>query len=147
MAKAPILVWPKFTKAFILDVDWSTKGVSVIMSQWEGCNEKVVAYASYKSLSPVQKGFHLMEGQCYALIWGTMHFKQYLHQNHFTLKTNHKPLEWLAIVSNVYQRWGRWINMLQDFNFNIMHHLGSKHSNADAFDKNAIRHANENDDF
>jgi hypothetical protein len=37
--------------------------------------------------------------------------------------------------------------MLQDFSFKIMHHLGSKHSNADAFKKNPIRHANENDDF
>jgi hypothetical protein len=102
LVKAPILVQPKFIKAFILVVDWSIKGVNVIMSQWKGCNEKVVAYASYKSLSPIQKHFHPMEGQCYALIWGTMHLKQYLHQNQFTLKTNHKPLKWLAIVSDVY---------------------------------------------
>jgi len=37
--------------------------------------------------------------------------------------------------------------MLQDFNFKIMHHLGSKHSNAKTFNKNLVEHANENDDF
>jgi hypothetical protein len=147
LVKAPILVQPNFPKAFILDVDWSTKGVGVIMSQWEGCNEIVVAYASYKSWSPIQKCFHPMEGKCYALIWGTMHFRQYLHHNHFTLKTNHKPSEWLATMSDVYGRWGKWINMLQDNCLKIMHHLGSKHSNAKAFHKNLVRHANENDDF
>jgi hypothetical protein len=37
--------------------------------------------------------------------------------------------------------------MLQDFCFKIMHHLGSKHSNAEALNKNSVGHANENDDF
>jgi hypothetical protein len=47
-----------------------------------------------------------MEGdhECYALVWGIMHFKQYLYHNHFTLRTNHKLLEWLAMVSNAYGR-------------------------------------------
>jgi hypothetical protein len=37
---------------------------------------------------------------------GIMHFHSFLHHNHFALKTNHKPLEWLAVVSNVYGRIG-----------------------------------------
>jgi hypothetical protein len=41
-------------------------------------NEKVVAYVS-KMLSPIQKKFHPMEGEYYALIWGIMHFWQYLY--------------------------------------------------------------------
>jgi hypothetical protein len=58
-----------------LDVDWSTKGVGAILSQREGRSyEKVVAYTS-ETLSPLQKKFHLMEGECYTLIWGMMHFR------------------------------------------------------------------------
>jgi hypothetical protein len=53
-----------------------------------------------------------MEGECYALIWGIMFFKQCLHKNHFTLKTDHKPLEWLATMSCVYGIWDRWIDTL-----------------------------------
>jgi hypothetical protein len=56
-----------------------------------------------------------MEEECYGLIWGIMHFRQYLHQNPFLLRTNHKPLEWLAIVSDAYGRKGCWIAMLHDF--------------------------------
>jgi hypothetical protein len=59
------------------------------LSQKEGRFEKVVAYAS-KSLIEAQKKFHPMEGECYALIWGIMHFRQHLHKNHFIMRTDHK---------------------------------------------------------
>jgi hypothetical protein len=71
---APILVRPNFKEPFYLDVDWSTKGVGAILSQKEGRFEKVIAYAS-KALTVAQKKFHPMEGECYALIWGILHFR------------------------------------------------------------------------
>jgi hypothetical protein len=111
LVEAPILIRPNFKRLFCLDVDWSPKGVGAILSQREGKLEKVVAYAS-KSLTEAQKKFHPMEGECYALIWGVMHFRQYLYRNHFILRTDHKPLEWLATISDAHGRRGRWIDML-----------------------------------
>ncbi len=118
--EAPILVRPNFKEPFCLDVDWSTKGVGANLSQKKGRFEKVIAYAS-KALTVAQRKFHPMEGECYALIWGILHFRQYLHRTHFTLRTDHKPLEWLATVSDAHGRRGRWIDMLQDFSFKIVH--------------------------
>jgi hypothetical protein len=60
-----------------------------------------------------------MEGECYALIWGIMYLKLYFHQTMFLLC--HKPLEWLATVSNAYGKKGCWIAMLHDFQFKIIH--------------------------
>ncbi len=74
LVDAPILVRPNFKRPFCLDVDWSTKGVSAILSQKEGRFKKVVAYAS-KGLNVAQRKFHPMEGECYALIWGIMNFR------------------------------------------------------------------------
>jgi len=88
-----------------------------------------------------------MEGECYALIWGIMHFRQYLHRNNFTLRTDHKPLEWLATVSDAHGRRGRWIDMLQDFNFKILHRPGLRHTNADALSRNPVGQATNDDDF
>jgi hypothetical protein len=82
--------------------------------------ERVITYTS-KGLMYVQRKFHPMEGECYALIWGIMHFRQYLHCTHFILRTNHKPLEWLATVSDANGRRGHWIDLLQDFSFKILH--------------------------
>jgi len=108
---APILVRLNFKEPFCLDVDWSTKGLGAILSQREGRFERVIAYAS-KALTLAQRKFHPMEGECYALIWGILHFRQYLHRTHFTLRTDHKPLEWLATVSDAHGRRGRWIDLL-----------------------------------
>jgi len=88
-----------------------------------------------------------MEGECYALIWGILHFRQYLHRTHFTLKTDHKPLEWLATVSDAHGRRGRWIDMLQDFSFKIVHRLGMRHANADALSRNPVGQAVDDEDF
>jgi hypothetical protein len=91
LVAAPVLIQPDFDKQFCLDVDWSPKGVGAILSQKEDRKERVVAYAS-KGLTFAQKKFHPMEGECYALIWGVMRFRQYLHRTHFILRTDHKPL-------------------------------------------------------
>jgi hypothetical protein len=144
--EASILVRPDFKEPLCLDVDWSTKGIGAILSQREGRFKKVVAYAS-KGLTMAQRKFHPMEGECYALIWGIMHFRQYLHQTHFTLRTDHKPLEWLATISDAHGRRGRWIDMLQDFSFKIVHRPGLKHANADALSRNPVGQAADDDNF
>ncbi len=74
LVDALVLMQLDFKKPFCLYVNWSPKGVGAILSQKEGKLEKVVAYAS-KSLTKAQRKFHPMEGECYALIWGIMHFK------------------------------------------------------------------------
>ncbi len=108
---AQVFVRPDFKKPFCLDVNWSPKGVGAILFQKEGKLERMVAYAT-KSLTLEFKKFHPMEGECYALILGIMHFRQYLHRNHFTLRTDHKPLEWLTTMLDAHGRRGRWIDML-----------------------------------
>jgi hypothetical protein len=85
--------------------------MGAILSQKHGQREHVITFAN-KGLSSIQRHFHPMEGECYAFIWGIMHFKQYMHMNHFTLKTDHKPLQWLAVMSSAYGKRGKWVDML-----------------------------------
>jgi hypothetical protein len=119
LATSLVLKRSNFSQPFILDVHWFIKGMGAILSQKFKRQEQVIAYAN-KGLSPMQKSFHPMEGECYALGWGIMHFYQYLHQIFFLLKTDHKPLEWLAIVLDAYGCRTRWISMLHDFHFKII---------------------------
>jgi hypothetical protein len=88
-----------------------------------------------------------MEGECNALIWGIMHFRQYLYHASFVVRTDHKPLEWLAIVSNPFGRRGRWISMLQDFNFKIVDIARARHANANVFNYNLVGSHDEDEDF
>jgi hypothetical protein len=66
---------------------------------------------------------------------------------HFILRTDHKPLEWLATVSNAHGRRGRWVGMLQDFSFKIIHRPGLRHTNVDALSRNPVGSAIDDDDF
>jgi hypothetical protein len=88
-----------------LDVDWSTKGVGVVLCPKDGRKGVVVPYES-KGLSKSQKKYHPMEGECYPLIWVVMHFKQYLHHVDFILHIDHKPVRspWQeGMLGEVYQ--------------------------------------------
>ncbi len=61
--------------------------------------------------------------------------------------TNHKPLEWLTMVFDANERRGKWISILEDFHFKIVHRLGSKHSNVDALNRNHVFVSDEEEDF
>ncbi len=76
-----------------------------------------------------------------------MHLKKYLHRNHFTLRTYHKLLEWLVSMSDAHGKKGRWINILQDFNFKILHRPKLKHTNVDFLSRNPVGQATDDDDF
>ncbi len=66
---------------------------------------------------------------------------------HFILRTDHKPLEWLVTVSDAHGRRGRWVSMLQDFTFKIVHRPGFRHTNVDALSRNPVGSAVDDDDF
>jgi len=63
------------------------------------------------------------------------------------MRIDHKPLEWLATVSDAHGRRGRWIDLLQDFSFQIVHRPGLRHTNVDALSRNPVGLAVEDDDF
>jgi hypothetical protein len=88
-----------------------------------------------------------MEGECYALIWGIMHFRQHLYQASFLVRIDHKPLKWLATIFDPFGKRGRWISMLQNFNFKIFHRVGARHANVDALSRNLVGSHDEDEDF
>jgi hypothetical protein len=55
--------------------------------------------------------------------------------------------EWLAIVFDPFGRRGRWISMLQDFNFKIVHMAGARHANANALNHILVGLHDEDQDF
>ncbi len=67
LMESHVLTRPDFSQPFIMDVDWSIKGVGAILSQKLKKQKQVITCAS-KGLSPIQKRFHPMEGECYVLV-------------------------------------------------------------------------------
>jgi hypothetical protein len=50
-------------------------------------------------------------------------------------------------VFDVHGRRGRWIGLLQDYNFKIVHRPGIRHANADALSRNPVGKAMDDEDF
>uniref|UniRef100_A0A5S6Q0K7 Integrase catalytic domain-containing protein n=1 Tax=Trichuris muris TaxID=70415 RepID=A0A5S6Q0K7_TRIMR len=91
LTSPPVLANPCFEKEFDLFTDASDAGLGAVLEQ-EG---RVIAYAS-RALNRAEKNFSTIEKECLAIIFATKIFRHYLLAKHFTLFTDHSPLQWLS---------------------------------------------------
>ncbi|CAB4022215.1 Transposon Ty3-G Gag-Pol poly, partial [Paramuricea clavata] len=134
LCSAPILAYPDFSQAFILQTDASDYGVGAVLSQLDELgNEKVIAYAS-KALSPREQKYSTTEKEAFAVVFGKAHFRVYLLGRHFKLITDHSALRWLHTME-AKGRLARWIMDIQEFDFSVAHRAGRIHNNADALSR------------
>jgi ribonuclease HI len=104
LCSEPVLAFPRRNRPYSLITDAACGddkqegGLGAILAQTDDRgNPRVIAYASRK-LVKHEKNYspYLLEMQ--AAIWGMEHFRNYLNGHHFTLYTDHKPLEKLKKV-------------------------------------------------
>jgi putative transposase len=76
------------------------------MRQIQKC-EYVIAYAS-RALTPAESNYAPTEGECLALVWATRKFRQFVHGQHFTVRTDHVALKWLSAARFENSKLERW---------------------------------------
>lgn len=136
LVSAPVLIRPDPSKPFILDTDYQLHAVAAVLSQvGEDGKEHPVAYAS-KSLDKAQLNYSATEGECFGIVWGIEHFRQYLDSGiPFTLRTDHEPLKYLWQLKEPKGRLARWVMRLQGYRFKVEHRAGKQHGNADGLSR------------
>ena len=70
-----------------------------------------------------------------ALVYFMQYFRCYLLYTKFIVRTDHAALQWLQGFKNPEGQLARWLEKLQEFNFESMHRKGSEHQNADAISR------------
>lgn len=101
-------------------VDASPVGLGAILKQ-----NKVVAYAS-RSLSDTESRYSQTEREALAIVWACEHFDIYLRGvKHFTVITDHKPLERIWQKRNPPLRIQRWSLRLQPYKLEIKYRPGA----------------------
>ena len=135
LTTAPILIYPDFTKPFLLHTDASYQGLGAVLAQLddEG-HEHVIAYAS-RSLVGAERNYAATEIECLASIWAMKYFRPYIYLSEFTLVTDHSALQWMMNNPNPNKRMSRWIMTITDYPFKIQYRKGKKHLNADALSR------------
>lgn len=83
----PVLALLDFSKTFVLETDASEKGVGAVLQQ----NGHPIAYIS-KALGPKNQMLSTYEKECLAMLMAVHHWRPYLMQSEFIIKTNQLSL-------------------------------------------------------
>lgn len=143
LTEAPILVYPDFSKPFILDTDASDTSIGAILSQVHDGKERVICYGS-RSLSKSERKYCVTRKELLSLIYFVKYYRHYLLGKKFKIRTDHNSLRWLMKTKEPEGQLARWIDTLSSYQFEVEHRPGRKHSNADAMSRIPCRQCGQN---
>ena len=141
LVSEPVVAYPRKDRPYALIVDAATGGENnaggmgaILCQQDKGGNFHVIAYAS-RSLQKHEMNYTPFLSEMMAAVWGMNHFDVYLRGKHFTLFTDHRPLEKLGKVHT------KTLNRLQEamntYDFTIVYKKG-KEMPADFLSRNVL---------
>jgi len=134
LISSPILSFPKEEGQFILDTDASNHGIGAVLSQVQEGKEKVIAYYS-KVFSKTERNYCVTRKELLAVVDATKFFHHYLYGRKFVIRTDHISLKWLMTFRNLEGQLARWLEQIQQYDFEIVHRKGKLHSNADGLSR------------
>ena len=89
LTNSSLLVFPDFTKPFVLETDASGAGLGAVLAQkQEDGSTLPIAYAS-RSLQPHEK---ITELEGLGVVWAVKHFRPYLYGHSCEVYTDHSAL-------------------------------------------------------
>lgn len=134
LSSSPILAFPKKEGEFILDTDASNIGIGAVLSQKQGEEEKVIAYFS-RVLSKTERNYCVTRRELLAVVDSLKTFRHYLLGQKFSVRTDHVSLKWLMSFRDLEGQLARWLERLQQYDFEILHRKGLAHKNADGLSR------------
>jgi hypothetical protein len=116
----------------------------VIQRRWPDSTIQAIAHTSC-SLTPAEQNYSQIEKEGLALIFAVKKFRKYIHDRHFTLLTDHRPLLLIfgsrkGIQIHSENRLQRWAAALLGYDFKIEHRKSTDFGQADAL-SHLISHA------
>ena len=133
---SPLLVFPDFTKPFLLETDASKEGLGAILSQKQDDGRFHPVTFGSRSLMLAEKNYHSSKLEFLALKWGiTEHFREYLAYAPFMVKTDNNPLTYILTTLNLDAMGHRWVGALASFEFELEYQKGLENRAADALSR------------
>lgn len=132
--ETPTLALPTCRDIFILDTDASETGLGAVLSKMVDGEERPVAFAS-RLCSAAERNYNVTRRELLAVMFALKTFRQYLLGVKFTIRTDHAALQWLKKTPTPIGQQARWVEQLEEFDYDIQHRPGHRHGNADALSR------------
>ena len=134
LTSAPILAMPADEGKYILDADASHASIGAVLSQIQDGHERVIAYAS-RTLNKPEQNYCVTRKELLAIVYYMKGFRQYLLGREFVVRTDHAALQWLMRTPTPIGQQARWLDILGEFHFTVVHRPGRSHQNADSMSR------------
>ena len=118
----------------ILDVDASDLGIGAVLHQLQDDRERVIAYAS-RAVNRAERNYCITEKELLAVRFFIEHFRQYLLERKFLVRTDHQALVWLLKLKETRGKIARWIEILSHYYFSLEYRPGRKQTHCDALSR------------
>lgn len=113
LTQKPCLIFPDFSKSFVLQTDASKKGLGAVIFQDLGKGRQPVAFFS-RTLTAAEKNYPTAGLEALAIVFGVRKGFQYLHGQEFIIETDHKALAYIQKWKNKNSMIARWWLELQE---------------------------------
>ena len=138
LINSPLLIFPDFTKPFVLETDASGAGLGAVLAQrQEDGSIHPIAYAS-RSLQPHERNYGITELEGLGVVWAVKHFRPYLYGHPCEVFTDHSALTSLLNTPQPSGKLARWGMAIQELELKIRHRSGRSNGNADALSRSPL---------
>ncbi|KAL0556601.1 hypothetical protein IC582_005115 [Cucumis melo] len=130
LVSAPVQTVPDGSGSFVIYSDASKKGLGCVLMQ----QGKVVAYASHQ-LKSHDQNYPTHDLELAAVVFALKIWMHYLYGEKIQIFTDHKSLKYFFTQKELNMRQRRWLELVKDYDCEILYHPGKENVVADAFSR------------
>ena len=134
LTTAPILAMSRDEGTYVLDVDASDRAMGAVLQQEQEGMLRVIGYSS-RIFNTCEIKYCITRKELAAIIFGLKQYRQYLLGRRFTIRSDHAALLYLRSAKELIGQQARWLDFIEEFNFDLQHRAGVSHGNADALSR------------
>ena len=134
LTSAPIMAYPRPGVRYIVDTDSSGYALGSVLSQVQEGEERVIGYGS-RVLKPAEQKYCARRRELLAIVDSASYYRPYLYGQEVLFRTDHFSLQFLKTLKDPNEQLSRWIEKLEEFNYDIEVRPGVKHANADGLSR------------
>jgi len=133
LTSAPVLTLLDGPEGYVVYCDTSGFGLGCVLMQ----HGKVIAYAS-RQLRKHERNYPTHDLELAAVVHALKIWLHYLYDVHVDIFTDHKSLQYIFKQKELNLRQRRWLELLKDYDVNILYHLGKANVVADALSRRSM---------